>query len=357
MGLRVFGLKMEKEYGEEVDWDNYIPDFHQEVDSADFKLNDDPTLTSGGSRSYKNARAGVMKPTGTVEGKVDLQRVGHYFRALLDQYVYTKDGDTNIHEFYGGEGKDLASFSAIQTYDLFQKQIVGLILDTLKIEVSDEYMTFSNDWIYKDESFDKIDASEYEKLEVKSAIPLMFYDVKAWLGDEVAKVLNGQTLDKENTIQNSFSMEVKNNLNVDKTIGLGSRRPQKKANAQLREIALSIVSILDYDTLDTIIAGEYGEVGAVTPTQCKLVKIPLLLDVNICEDATQKLQILFPECILKVEYDLSEVDDIEATISLTALGTGKAKLNDNTEVNTDIYIRLINSMPEITTEEVVPVTP
>ena len=64
MGLRIFGLKMENEYGEDCDFSNWTPDWHQEVSSADFKLGDDPNLSTGGSRMYKRGRAGVMKPTG-----------------------------------------------------------------------------------------------------------------------------------------------------------------------------------------------------------------------------------------------------------------------------------------------------
>ena len=341
MGLRVFGLKVEENYGETVDWENYVPDFHQEVDSANFKLNDDPKTDSGSSRSYKFARAGVMKPSGSTKGKVDLQRVSHYFRGLLDNYIFTENNNTKIHEFYGGEGKDLTSFSGIQTYDIFQKQLVGLLLESMKIEVSDEYMQFENSWIYQNESIDRIDASEYETIELESSIPLMFYDINVYLGASSIQ-------QRSNTgIQNSFSMEVKNNFNVDKTIGLGSRKPQKKASPKLRDIALSLSTILDSETLDTIIAGEYGEVGAVTPTDCKLYKVPLLLEVSICEDSSQSMMILFPECILKVEYDLSDVDDIEAKITLTALGTGKATLNSGTQVSTDIYIKVINDMDEI----------
>jgi len=342
MGLRVFGMKEEEEYADTVDWSNYEPDFHQEVSSADFKLNDDPTLISGGSRMYKGGRAGVMKPTGSTEGKVDLQRIGHYFKALLDNYVFTEgsNDDMNIHEFYGGEGTILTSFSAIQTYDIFQKQLIGLLLDSLKLEVSDEYMTFNADWIYATESIQKIDESEYERLEMEGDIPLMFYDVSV-------------KLDNKNPegVQTSFSCEVKNNHNVDGTIGLGSRYPQKRANAQKREIDLQLVTYLDDETLDTIIAGEYGDTEILQPSSCKIMKIPLELNVAICEDADRKMKILFPECILNVEYDMSDADAIEVTIKLTAMGTGKVTLADGTtEVTTDMYIKLENDMPEIGAE-------
>lgn len=347
MGLRVFGIKMEEDYGdEEVDWTNFEPDFHQEVSSADFKLNDDPNLSAGGSRMYKRGRAGVMKPTGSIEGQVDLKRIGHYFRALLDCYEFTEgatNDDMNIHEFYGGENTQLPSFCGIQTFDIFQKQLVGLLLDALKLEVSDEFMTFGADWIYKTETVQKIDPNEYEKLEMEGDIPLMFYDVKV-------KLNNKPPLEEGSGIQSSFSCEIKNNHDVDKTIGLGSRYPQRRANAQQREIDLSLVTTLVEETLDSILDGEYGEVGALQPSSCKILKVPLELEVAICEDPDRKMTILFPECILNVEYDLSDADAIEVTIKLSAMGTGKAELNDGSEVITDMYIKLENDMPEITFE-------
>lgn len=339
MGLRIFGLKMENEYGEDCDFSNWTPDWHQEVSSADFKLGDDPNLSTRGSRMYKRGRAGVMKPTGTVEGQVDIPRIGHYFRGFLDQYKFTAGSGSgmNTHEFWGGECARLPSFAATQTYDFFQKQIIGAMIDALKLEVSDEFLTFSSDWVYKTESAETIDSENYNRVKMdETDIPLMFYDVKVKLNNK-----------DPDGVQTSFTFEGKNNLNVDETIGLGSRHPQKIALAQQREIDLSLVTTLDEDTMRTILDGEYGEVGAMEPSKCQILKVPLELTVDICEDPDRKMIILFPECLLKVEYDFSDSDTIETTINLSTMGTGEATLKDGSKVVTDMYVRIENKQPAI----------
>jgi hypothetical protein len=46
---------------------------------------------------------------------------------------------------------------------------------------------------------------------------------------------------------------------------------------------------------------------------------------------------------------MSGVDIIEATLSLDTLGSGKVTLADNkTEVETDMYVKLVNNQEEIT---------
>lgn len=338
MGVRVFGLKEETDYG--IMADNSNPDWHQNVTKANFKLGDEPKTSTGGSRMNKRARAGVMKPSGTTEGQVDLQRIGHYMKGFLDQYKFTAgtNGAMNIHEFYGGENTKLTSFNGWMTFDIFMKKLTGLLLDSLKLEVSDEYMTFSGDWIYKTEKIEKINPEIFEQLMLENDIPLMFYDINLKLDGKDPK-----------GIYTSFSFEGKNNHNQDKAIGFGSRYPQRQAAAQQRDISLSIVTTLEEQTLETILAGEYGEVGAVEPSKCKIYKIPLELNVNICEDANRKMKILFPECILSVEYDLSESDEIEVTINLGTMGTGKATLADGTSKVTDMYVRIENDQPQIGT--------
>ena len=50
---RVFGLEVEETYGEEIETDEFSPKWHQDIEDADFKLNDEPIIKSGGSRMNK----------------------------------------------------------------------------------------------------------------------------------------------------------------------------------------------------------------------------------------------------------------------------------------------------------------
>lgn len=345
---RGFGLELEESYGNNVATAAFDPDFWNQANSVDFKLNDEPVTRSGGSRMNKRARAGIMKPSGSTEADADLQQLAWYFRGYLDNYVCTT-GDTPttghtqtyIHEFYGGEGKELPSFRGIAVYDMLKKYLYGILCDGLKLDVSNEGMTVGADWIYKTEKAGIIGQSGEsftapDEL-LAEQIFIMFYDVSL--------KLNGSALDGVST---AFSFEGSNNHDVDSTIGLGSRYPQKRAQAGKRENTLSITTTLTSDTVRSILDAQYGEVNALAPSSCKLLQLPLELNIAHCEDSDLSLKILFPKCTVRVEYDMSGVDAIEATMTLDTLGSGTVELADETtEVETDMYVQLVNYQEEL----------
>ena len=357
MVLRVMGLKEESTYGQSVD--SSSPDWHKYVSKASFALNDEAILFGDGSRMNSTARPGILKPTGSVESKVDLKTIGHLFRAFLDQYEYTEDAEEtglqnihefdqyeytedaeetglqNIHEFWGAESSELTSFYGEATFDEFIKYVYGMMLDSLKLEVSDEAMTSTEEWIYKTQKEEDLEESSFEVLDIEDAIPVMFYDVSVEIDGQPAPGVNS-----------SFSFEGKNNLNVDSTIGLGSRAPQIKARAQKREITVSLVSTLRPETVDLIKKAEHGE-AKNTPSECKIYKMELKVIIAACENANDKCEITFPSAIVAVEYESSESDDIEVTFNLTALGSGTVEKADGTEITTDMYVKLVNNMDEI----------
>ena len=89
MSCRVFGLEPEVAYGETKTKEEFDLDFDHDVDSMDSKLNDEPVTKSFGSRMNQKARAGVMKPTGSIETSANLQILGHYFWGFLDNYKFS----------------------------------------------------------------------------------------------------------------------------------------------------------------------------------------------------------------------------------------------------------------------------
>ena len=341
---RGYGIELENTYGDTtITKSNFEPDWWNQAEEVDFKLNDEPITRSGGSRMNKRARAGIMKPTGSTTADADLQQLTWYFRAYLDNYICTEgDDDTFIHEFYGGEGKELQSFRGIAVYDMLKKYLYGLLCDGLKLEVSDEGMTVGADWIYKTEKAGIIGQSgetftRPDELDMEQ-IFIMFYDISLKLND---KALDG--------VSTAFSFTGSNNHDVDHSIGLGSRYPQKRAVAGKRENELSITTTLTSDTVRSILDAQYGEVNALEPSSCKLLQVPLELNIQHCEDADIGCKILFPKCTLNVEYSMSGVDAVEVTMSLNTLGSSTVTLEDEeTEVETDMYIRLENYQEELT---------
>ena len=344
---RGFGIQIEESYGESVAKSAFEPDWWSEAETVDFKLNDEPVTKSGSSRMNKRARAGVSKPTGTTNAEADLQRLGHYFYGFLDNYVYTAGATSsapNTHEFYGGEGKELPSFRGLAVFDMLKKYIYGMLEDGLKLECSDDSLTVESSWIYKTEKAGIIGSAgeTFERPdELDNDYFIMFYDI--------ALKLNNSALDGVST---AFTFEGKNNHNVDSTIGFGSRHPQKRAVAGKREIDLSLTTTLTSETVRSILNAEYGEVGALEPSSCKILQVPLEVDVALCENANISCKILFPKCTVKAEYDMSGSDNIEVTMKLATLGSGSVTLKDGTtSVTTDMYVKLVNNQPELEAAE------
>ena len=351
---RGFGLELEANYGDTtVTKSNFDPDFWCRADSVDFKLNDEAITRSGGSRMNKRARAGIMKPTGSTSADADLQQLTWYFRGLLDNYVCTTGAtpasghtQTYIHEFYGGEGKELPSFRGIAVFDMLKKYLYGVIADGVTLDVSNESLSVGADWIYKTEKAGII-GSNSETFTAPDALTaeqifIMFYDISLYLGTDngTPKPLDG--------VSTEFKLETKNNHDVDGTIGLGSRYPQKRALAGKRENKLEIKTTLTSDTVRSILDAQYGEVNALEPTSCKLLQLPLELHIAHCEDSDLSCKIVFPKCTVRVEYNMSGVDSIEATLTLDTLGSGTVELADETtEVETDMYVQLVNYVEEL----------
>ena len=338
---RGFGLELEETYGDtSVSKSSFDPNFWNQAEEVEFKLNDEPITKSGGSRM--NKRAGIMKPTGSTSADADLQQLTWYFRGYLDNYVYTAgSGDVHTHEFYGGEGKELQSFRGIAVYDMLKKYLYGLLCDGMKLEVSDESMTVGADWIYKTEKAGIIGTSgeTFTRPDELTAeqIFIMFYDVSL--------KLNNLPLDGVST---AFSFEGKNNHDVDSSIGLGSRYPQKRAVAGKRENEVSITTTLTSDTVRSILDAQYGEVGALEPSSCKLLQLPLEVNIAHCEDTDINCKIVFPRCTVNVEYSMSGTDAVEVTMTLESLGSAKVALASGTEVETDMYVKLMNYQEELT---------
>ena len=340
---RGFGLELEETYGDtSVSKSSFDPNFWNQAEEVEFKLNDEPITKSGGSRMNKRARAGIMKPTGSTSADADLQQLTWYFRGYLDNYVYTAgSGDVHTHEFYGGEGKELQSFRAIAVYDMLKKYLYGLLCDGMSLEVSDESMTVGADWIYKTEKAGIIgaDGETFTRPDELTAeqIFIMFYDVSL--------KLNNLPLDGVST---AFSFEGNNNHDVDSSIGLGSRYPQKRAVAGKRENEVSITTTLTSDTVRSILDAQYGEVGALEPSSCKLLQLPLEVNIAHCEDTDINCKIVFPRCTVNVEYSMSGTDAVEVTMTLESLGSAKVALASGTEVETDMYVKLMNYQEELT---------
>lgn len=181
MGVRVIGLAEETTWGVA----QINPDWHQETESGDANLNTEPVEDESGSRMTTVTRAGKIEPTANAEGKLDFKRIGHYLKAFLGNYVFTEGaGDTNTHEFYGGENANVPSFTGWWTFDVIEKVLVGAILETFKFEIKEDFIKTSSEWKYKSHTINSIDPSIFSKRTIAGDMPVMDYECHVSFGDE-----------------------------------------------------------------------------------------------------------------------------------------------------------------------------
>lgn len=359
MGLRTFGLAEEEEYGVYAG----RPVITQRVNKGSAGPGQDPITLQNGSRSVQAMRAGYMKPTASTESSVDSKTLPFYLLGLLGNYKFTPNYDTknnkNAHEFFGGENTKLPSFTGVLTYDIEEKILKGLLCDEMKIEAKDDLATNSIEWIFKSEKRNLLKSAkdghslienediglitdEDYPLQDKHGIPYIGYDFSLTLNDEVPT-----------SVISDFNFDCKNNHNVDGTIGLGARSPQKKATAQQRELSLSLTTTMDLQSYALLVASEYGEYpkdiyGELTPSPCKLYTTKLGLEMKTCEDATEYVKFIFPKCIVACDpVETSESDEMTISMNLTPTGVGNQTLLDGSVVNTDFYALVVNDQPQI----------
>jgi len=334
---RVIGLVEESEWGVVG---NENPDFHMEVTKSSLQGDNEPLkLESGLTRGLSTVRTGAYTPQPEFDGVADLKTIGHFLKGVLGEYVYTAggSGEMNTHEIYGLNNMLLPSFTLYGHMDLFIKQITGFMIDEFSMEVSDEWINISvKGYAKKDTKTDSVPAPSDLRI-IETAIPLAFYDI--------ALDFDGKAPDG---VISSFSWNVKNNLNVDKSRGLGSRFLQKKPVAGKRENEMEIETSLTPETLRYIEMFEYGAEDEDEPTECLLTTVPLKIVIKACERPDEKLTILFPDNLCSIEYSASGSDAIEPKISLNALSTTNTTLKDGTtDVLADVVCTLENNMPEI----------
>lgn len=356
MGLRAFGMHEEEEnaYGKRQDKDTVAKniDFHQRVSKGSAGPGQEPVTITNGSRMVQAKRAGYMEPTASTESTMDVKTIQWYLKALLGNYQFKAnyENSKNLHEFWGGENTSLPSWQGVLTYDIAEKQLFGLLCDTLKIEAKDDLATLSCDWIYSDEQQRRIDEDDYTLKEIPDVIPLIGYDFSIEVGGKAPTAIISE-----------FSLEIKNNHNVDGTRGLGSRRPQKKASAQQREIELSLTTTMDKQSFALIVGAEYGKAptdtelsninSVYTPSECLLYSTDLKLKIATCEEKKEYIEFYFPNCIVSVDpVETSESDEIEVDLTLVPDGTKTySDFVDKKARKTDFYAKVVNNQPEITT--------
>ena len=323
---------------------------HIRADKANASLNAEPVTLTGGSKTIQKVRVGYPEPSSEMDTAIDTKIFHRYMYYTLGNYKFTQlgvsDSNKSCHEFYGGDSTRLPSSTVRLTYDVgndvLEKTLLGCVVDEFNLETSDELSTASLSMIYRTEKSRKISQTEQEIREV-DAVPFIGYDYQIELGGV------------ESAVFNDLKLSIKNNHKTDGARGLGNRFYGRQPNVGEREISMELTTVFDPENLETVIKTEYGDKdlpvdaeGYWIPSKCKLFTLPLKLKIMTCEDATEYVILIIPNCIISIDpLEFSGSDDVEVKLTLQATGTKTVEMKDSTTKRTDIYCQVVNDQPEI----------
>ena len=343
MVLRVLGFEEETTYRNINNCPAAITvPYHLMMEKIDFKWNRENITSSSGSTMVHTVKPGLAKPEGETEGNIGLESIGFYLKAALGNYNYIAPetaNDFSVHEFLGGKRSKLPSYSFVSTKDYYELMTVGAVLDEFKMEGNDDFFTHSEKWWYSYQKRRKIDEDAYNE-NILEEEPVMPYEAEIKFGGEVP---SGVVTD--------FSFELKNNLNTEKTNGLGAYTPIRKPGVQNREITLKCNTVLEDETYDLITKAEYGDLVQSgnwhIPTKCKVFSQPVEFTLRHCEKQDEYLKVVFPDVVFTCSDPASGSDEIEVEMEMMPTGRKTIKNRANETKKTDMYAVLSNNQTEL----------
>lgn len=335
MTERKVGIKKEATFGTAQS----TVSFYSELSSFNPKIEgENLTRETLSARAPKIVRPGEYSVSIDFEGFSDLERIGHFLYGVSDNYKFTEGstGQPNTHEFYGGVGRRLPSFTIFAAYDEFMRKYSGVVINNLKFDMKKELITFSGKAIAKT-------ASEITTMPTEPTAPQNFKDTTLAFY-EVGVKINNQDLPAP---AQNLTIEVDNEIKKDLAFGLGSRFMQIQPPAQSRTVTMELdTAILNDDWNDFIKLAEFGSSSATTPGY-SVGEIPVSVTINPMDNSSNELAMTLPAATIEVNYGIKGTDVIDLKFKFTGLQKGTVTLTDNTQVTTDYYVKLKNHMSDI----------
>lgn len=332
---RKVGLKKETQFGVA----QTAVDFYVELSSFNPKIEGENLVRETlSARAPKIMRPGEYSQSLDFEGYTDLERIGHFLYATLGGYAFTagSEGNPNTHEFYGNNSRLLPPFTFFAAFDEFKRAYAGTIINSLKLDMKKELITFSGKGVAKT-------ASELTSLPTGGDLPtgakdtpLAFY--------EVSVKLNG--VDLPAPAQN-LTVEIENEVKKDLAFGLGDRFMQRQPPVQSRTVTLELdTAILDNQWNSLIKQAEFGSSSATSPGY-ELGVIPAEVTISPRDGSGNSMVLQMPAATLEVDYGIKGTDTIDLKFKLAGLQKEKVTLQSGQQVETDLYVKLLNHMPNL----------
>ena len=249
------------------------------------------------SRDYQSGVAAYYVPENSFSCNLQMETLEYLLEAVLGR----REGDI----IYGTNSSILPSYTVMAGCATYEMEILGMVMDSLSIEVESEFLTASAEIkskINSKQPLKKLSEFNFGKL------PLSFYHI-----DSVKMRRFGEDEWTEMRCKtNKISLEIKNNVNTDDARGMGSRFMCKIPRAAKREIGLNLtVDDTDEKYLEMYWGSEEGPRRYLAGEYFELM--------FYIRNGDKKFELYCPMCIINQPSATMNADPVKYELSIVCL--------------------------------------
>lgn len=259
------------------------------------------------SRDYQSGVAAYYVPENSFSCNLQMETLEYLLEAILGG----REGDI----IFGTNSSILPSYTVMAGCATYEMELLGMVMDSLSIEVESEFITASAEVKSKingKQPLKKLSEFNFGKL------PLSFYHV-----DSVKMRRFGETEWSEMRCKtNKIALEIKNNINTDDARGMGSRFMCKIPRAGKREIGLTLtVDDTDEKYLEMYWGNEDGPRQYLAGEYFELM--------FYIRNGDKKFEIYCPMCIINQPSATMNADPVKYELSIICLSKTVENTVDN----------------------------
>lgn len=249
------------------------------------------------SRDYQSGVAAYYVLENSFSCNLQMETLEYLLEAVLGR----REGDI----IYGTNSSILLSYTVMAGCATYEMEILGMVMDSLSIEVESEFLTASAEIkskINSKQPLKKLSEFNFGKL------PLSFYHI-----DSVKMRRFGEDEWTEMRCKtNKISLEIKNNVNTDDARGMGSRFMCKIPRAAKREIGLKLtVDDTDEKYLEMYWGSEEGPRRYLAGEYFELM--------FYIRNGDKKFELYCPMCIINQPSATMNADPVKYELSIVCL--------------------------------------
>jgi len=331
--LRYAGFAEEPEFDPDTPG---TPDQFVDIASASLDAPSDTQIEyeGGMERGPRIHRPGWYSPTGDIEYAMDIYTIGRVLRWALGGYNFTADGGSgeghNLHEYWGQAELLLPTFTSFLGKDVFEHIFTGCTIDTLTINVDDEYVETNLDIVAARDK--RADIRQTTDLTMPDQYPLAFHEVTAFRGGDGSD-------DEISAIVKSLELTVANNVDADSGRGLGRRFAYRLPSGE-REITMSLD--LWYENIEWL-QSMWG--GVDGPASGGSTETDMYIKLNAGDDG--ELTLYLPRCVVtSAQQQPSGRDEVTQSVEIKAY-VDDVERDDNETVRTELFASLENELVDL----------